>query len=94
MIEKKVVEVCGKFISRKVRRKMDRVKEGRLLAHQFIKRDGFEKNAVFMMELFGLIVDTMKNKERFNILIQYDTEAINVNIDYLDKTTNVSNVNS
>ena len=47
-----------------------------------------------MMELFGLIVDTMKNKERFNILIQYDTEAINVNIDYLDKTTNVSNVNS
>ena len=61
-----------------------------LLAHQFIKRDGFEKTAVFMMELFGLIVDTMKNKERFNILIQYDTEAINVNIDYLDKTTNVS----
>lgn len=65
-----------------------------LLAHQFIKRDGFEKTAVFMMNLFGLIVDTMRKKERFNIVIQYDTEAINVNIDYLDKTTNVSNVNS
>lgn len=61
-----------------------------LLAHQFIKRDGFEKTAVFMMNLFGLIVDTMRKKERFNIVIQYDTEAINVNIDYLDKTTNVS----
>lgn len=65
-----------------------------LLAHQFIKRDGFEKTAVFMMNLFGLIVDTMRKKERFNIVIQYDTEAINVNIDYLDNTTNVSNVNS
>ena len=65
-----------------------------LLAHQFIKRDGFEKTAVFMMNLFGLIVDTMRKKERFNIVIQYDTEAINVNIDYLNKTTNVSNVNS
>ena len=68
-----------------------------LLAHQFIKRDGFEKTAVFMMNLFGLIVDTIRKKERFNIVIQYDTEAINVNIDYLDyldKTTNVSNVNS
>ena len=65
-----------------------------LLAQQFIKRDGFEKTAVFMMNLFGLIVDTMRKKERFNIVIQYDTEAINVNIDYLDKTTNVSNVNS
>ena len=61
-----------------------------LLAHQFIKRDGFEKTAVFMMNLFGLIVDTMRKKERFNIVIQYDTEAINVNIDYLDNTTNVS----
>jgi hypothetical protein len=65
-----------------------------LLVHQFIKRDDFEKAAVFMMNLFGLIVDTMRKKERFNIVIQYDTEAINVNIDYLDKTTNVSNVNS
>ena len=68
-----------------------------LLAYQFIKRDGFEKTAVFMMNLFGLIVDTIRKKERFNIVIQYDTEAINVNIDYLDyldKTTNVSNVNS
>lgn len=46
-----------------------------------------------MMELFGLIVDTMKNKERFNILIQYDTEAINVNIDYFEETTSVSNDN-
>ena len=72
---------------------MERVKEGRLLAHQFIKRDGFEKNAVFMMELFGLIVDTMKKNERFNILIQYDTEAINVNIDYFEETTSVSNDN-
>lgn len=61
-----------------------------LLAHQFIKRDGFEKAAVFMVNLCGLIVDIMRKKERFNIVIQYDTEAINVNIDYLDKTTNVS----
>ena len=26
---------------------MERVKEGRLLAHQFIKRDGFEKKRCF-----------------------------------------------
>lgn len=64
-----------------------------LLAHQFIKRDGFEKTAVFMMNLFGLIVDTMRKKERFNIVIQYDTEAINVNIDYFEETTSVSNDN-
>lgn len=72
---------------------MERIKEGSLLAHQFIKRDGFEKNAVFMMELFGLIVDTMKKKDSFNILIQYDTEAINVNIDYFEEATSVSKDN-
>lgn len=44
-----------------------------------------------MMELFKLIAEAMKKKERFNILIQYDVEANNVNIDYLEKATGVLN---
>ena len=63
----------------------------KIFIHQFIKRDGFETSAVFMMELFKLIAEAMKNKQRFNILIQYDVEANNVNIDYLEKATGVLN---
>ena len=68
-------------------------KSKKLLTHQFVKKEGFEKTAVFMMDLFKIISETMKSKDRFSILIEYDTEAINVNIDYLEEAKYVSDGN-
>lgn len=55
-------------------------------AHQFVKTRDFEKAVVFQMSLCSLIWRAMQKRKSFRIVLEYDAEALNVDIDFEDTT--------
>lgn len=56
-------------------------------AHQFVKTKGFEKTVAFQMLLSSLLWKAMQKKKNFRMVLEYDAEAQNVNIDFEDITS-------
>lgn len=56
-------------------------------AHQFVKTKGFEKTVAFQMSLSSLLWEAMQEKKNFRMVLEYDAEAQNVNIDFEDATS-------
>lgn len=65
-------------------------KSAEILAHQFVKTEGFDKTIAFAMTLTKAIWDLMQKEERFCIVAEYDAKALNVNISYLGEITDES----
>lgn len=59
----------------------------KMASHVFVKTDGFEKTIAFIMTLTKTIWELMQKRERFCMVLEYDTEALNVNIDCLEEVT-------
>lgn len=51
-------------------------------AHQFVKTKGFEQTVAFQMSLSTLIWKAMQEKKSFRMVLEYDAEAQNVNINF------------
>lgn len=56
-------------------------------AHQFVKTKGFEQAVAFQMSLSSSIWKAMQEKKSFRMVLEYDAEAQNVNIDFEDITS-------
>ena len=56
-------------------------------AHQFVKTKGFEQTVAFQMSLSSLLGEAMQKKKNFRMVLEYDAEAQNVNIDFEDATS-------
>ena len=56
-------------------------------AHQFVKTKGFEREVAFQVSLFSSNWKEMKVKKNFRMVLEYDAEAQNVNIDFEDITS-------
>jgi hypothetical protein len=54
--------------------------------HSFVKTKGFEQTVAFMMTISQAIWTAMNEKKRFRMVLEYDTEALNVNIDFEEVT--------
>lgn len=55
-------------------------------AHQFVKTKGFEQTIAFEMSLTKLLWEAMQKKKNFRMVLEYDAEALNVNIDFEEVT--------
>lgn len=53
-------------------------------AHCFIKTQGFERTIAFVMTLSKGIWEAMQTRKNFRMVLEYDAEALNVNIDFED----------
>lgn len=50
----------------------------------FVKTEGFERTAAFMMMLSNAIWEEMQKAKSFRMVLEYDAEALNANIDFED----------
>lgn len=55
-------------------------------AHAFIETETFERMAAVQMEMSSLIWKAMQEKKNFRMVLEYDAEARNVNIDFEEST--------
>lgn len=60
----------------------DTAEETKKFAHLFVKTEGFEKSIAFEMSLANLLWETMSKKKNFRMVLEYDAEELNVNIDF------------
>lgn len=60
------------------------------IAHQFVKTKGFEQTVAFEMSLTKLLWKAMQENKNFRMVLEYDTEAVNVNIDFEEITASTN----
>ena len=53
-------------------------------SHHFVKTQGFEQTIAFVMTLSQAIWEAMQTKKNFRMVLEYDAEALNANIDFED----------
>jgi len=51
-------------------------------SHQFVKTQGFEQTIAFVMTLTKGIWVAMQTRKNFRMVLKYDAEALNVDIDF------------
>lgn len=79
--------VIKKFFRISLRKGRKEDGEMEKFAHQFVKTKGFEKTVAFQMSLSSLLWEAMQEKKNFRMVLEYDAEAQNVNIDFEDATS-------
>lgn len=55
-------------------------------AHQFIKTKGLEQCIAFLMQHTRILWEAIEEKQSFRMVLEYDAEALNVNIDFEETT--------
>ena len=61
-------------------------------AHQFVKTKGFEQTVAFEMSLTKLLWEAMQTKKNFRMVLEYNAEALNVNVDFEEVTASSSDI--